>query len=1179
MANSRFRPPMSDRQEPRTAAVLLDGGLDLKTNPFLVGNGKTTQADNVWHVTPGQVRQLPASDTGNAFGGRSTNGIYNLATRATVQPAGNGDVLVHGEDGFGTASIFSANASQTGGNLGSTSGPVTVPLAPWNVRIKNYNGSINNAQAGGSTSTPNYTGLVVTTPFDGTAQTNMPVWCVWGDGGEIYVSLGDYNSDTVLANPTTVLNGNGFLNLNNFVAKALPGTNKVFIAANIYTPASNIYTLNWYVFGPPSGSKGPVQVATGQIAQGTGTAGPPAGTGYLDIAQYAGRVFLTWANAGTTKLREFDQTGPLGVTLNMPSGSGGYTSLSSTSQNLGTAGQHFLIAAYVGATTSTLVVTLYDASLNAINSLPTVLPQPLVSYTLGVAYNILASGAPRIKITIAYILPETIAAYGTAPAFTTNTTAFCTVSYSPSFNNLNAATFRYFRCAQGSRPLSKGFSTSLIGVAGPQANGQVYFAVATQPVDPNQNANANYCAAGFSPNVTTYGYPTYYIVDDNANIVGRWAEGAGEPGGVNPNNYYAVPNYIIGTGDASSLSVVLPHFRWTAQGITPSGDPAGIIYYISLYSLSYQKQNTNAPPQFIAKSNFFSGGLTVAYDGKQIHEAGFHEPPHNLVLGTPNLVPGNPSYPFVQTTTNTVGGVTGSTQAFYQWVAIYTWVDAQGVVHRSAPSFPVQFAPVSNITASVRLLVPVPTATYKASNDGTVAALEGVTVALYRTVAIGSTYYLVSQQKCTAVNQAALTVGPADHYVIFLDNTPDSTLAKNAQLYTQDGSWITAAPPGFLWQTLFQGQLFGLAVVDNQSRLYWSANPLQQAVQTSAVNVAPEFNTTSYIPVPTEIGDVRSCEVIDTNIYVFGTRGIALTNGSGPGRLLPQGQTALIPGQGYNPMSLIRTPAGVVGTGSPVALPQGIMYQDRQGMMLLDRAQQTEFAGSAIDTLTGYGVPGTGGIQLNVYGNATLLSELQAVVWCNPTGPALVFDYNQSKWSTWSNFTNSHKLVARPDGTFYGSLQKYTGPQLLASSQVCPFTSFQPSLTNQAVNLPLVVETGWDLTGLGFAAEGVYIEGMLLGQSFGNGGTLTIETAVNYGTYAPAATFQMPPAGPFQFRIRPTTSLRAWSVRYRVKVYPAYNTAVPPQVMGAEVARLTGFMVFSGLDTAGVTRVGQSNSR
>jgi hypothetical protein len=760
----------------------------------------------------------------------------------------------------------------------------------------------------------------------------------------------------------------------------------------------------------------------------------------------------------------------------------------------------------------------------------------------------------------------------TSAPFTYTTSAITATAFSPNFSSQSGACL-----------VTRGFSVGALGSAVLVRTGSFDYQAPTNSWVP----------------------PTYFIIDGQCKVIGRAAEGLAPSDTSLASNSQTVfymsqqslapVPVLTAPNNASLQNILLPIWRNVVEGfnqgpytiaalntsINSSGQqvstgpgnpgvttlqlggigPPNVIYSQPALLVLIRPENLSAPAALAAgRSQVLCGALTSFYDGKTLVEAGFHEAPHTMFK---------------------YGSATGSVNnpaGTYLYRCIYRWADANGQVHRSAPS-PVLSVTQASAWNSQQIAIPLPIFTYKTQNLNLAAEL-------YRTDNAGTVFYLVGTTTLTVASIGQSTGFGSGYLFTTITDSSYTTASANFGV-AYPGYWQSTPqsnpPPSFIWQVTSQGRHFGLAQVDGAYRIYYTN------IWTPGVTV--EWNTNGYLQVPPELGDCRSMTVQDSNVLIFGTLGVGTFNGNGPAQALGvDGQNYNVNDPGFSNIIPIPNAAGCVGTGCPVQLPTGVMYQSATGFLTIGRDLSSQFSGQLIDQLTG-----VYGQQQTVYGQGILLSKLQNVLFTNPSGDSLLYDYNLNRWVLWpaSIVGPISGAVQRRDGTIYLAQQLVSGGSFPSTFTFnggtvncgvsALYQSFlTPLYSTTGYTAPqMVLETPWLFTGQTPGGEGEFWEAGILGTYFAPH-QLKVELAFNYQGYGiysgDTQTFNVAaaPSPAYQFRVRPPGTARCWAVRFRISVLPpsgfSYSTPTP------DFARITGIMLF-GAAQQGNTRLGPGVSR
>lgn len=300
---------------------------------------------------------------------------------------------------------------------------------------------------------------------------------------------------------------------------------------------------------------------------------------------------------------------------------------------------------------------------------------------------------------------------------------------------------------------------------------------------------------------------------------------------------------------------------------------------------------------------YASGGVTSQFDGSRCTETGFV------------------SRPLVTYSNSAAGSVTGNVA----YVAIYERLTASGSVVWSQPSDPVIVSTSSNtVNATVYPLAVTSTLT-----DG--GESFAPTVALYRTVNNGSTYYRVAARRDTGAVQ----------YIT--DNTTDTDLVSRPKLYMQPGTPGTSqarqCPPASVYACAHQDRLWLIA---DDGVTHWFSAPRVQGE-------AAWFNNLFTIPIE-EGGRSTAMASFDNRLLVFKAGEIFVIDGAGP----PENGGS---GSEFAPPYKLPFGTGCINPGSVIATNGGVFFRSSTGIEMLDRRLQVSFVGEAVkDTLAAYPV-------------------------------------------------------------------------------------------------------------------------------------------------------------------------------------------------------------------------------
>lgn len=394
-----------------------------------------------------------------------------------------------------------------------------------------------------------------------------------------------------------------------------------------------------------------------------------------------------------------------------------------------------------------------------------------------------------------------------------------------------------------------------------------------------------------------------------------------------------------------------------------------------------------------------SGGLLGSYDGACVVETGFVQPPrwngagYALTYGAPPGVEGDAVATHV-----------------YEYIAVYRWRDAKGLVHQSRPSAPLLVS-INNgggfNQALVTLDVQATALTRRADqNDG---AIKGIAIVVYRSLknTTGAHYQIaweVTDMNGVDVYSRQIT-----------DTETDAVLlaAARGQLYTDGGVFENDLPPPSRYTHAHGGRLWIVSSEDD--REVWASKLLVK-------DEAPAFSYYLRVRVEDSASEVVALGSLDDELVIFTRTGVYLL--SGPGTNDAGG------GIPFEAPRLVSSSAGCVDARSVVSWRDGVFFQSREGLCLLGR-NGISWPGQAVkDTLASY--PNIRHAQLD--------ARRRRITWlCDngTTGVTIWFDYQHNAWGTFVMASDARTLcetvwgdtrvVGDTDGTHLEGYGSYPG--------------------------------------------------------------------------------------------------------------------------------------------------------
>jgi hypothetical protein len=407
------------------------------------------------------------------------------------------------------------------------------------------------------------------------------------------------------------------------------------------------------------------------------------------------------------------------------------------------------------------------------------------------------------------------------------------------------------------------------------------------------------------------------------------------------------------TAKASSLCGVwnVSTYNWVFANVikTKLNSDAGILFAnngISRVIFSFDTSNLFNTAQ-LGLNLHIGAGMLLIYDGVNLVEAGFNLYPENI------------------TTTTAGGSVDAGT---HQWKVIYEWTDAQGQIHRSAPSIPPSSpsAGTTNLTlggaSAVTIKAPILRLTSK----------PNCVLSFFRTRAGRTIFYKVG----STANVATLQCDPTGNYTTFTDNNSDDSILGNELLYTTGGVLENIAPPSCTIPYVYNNRLV-LVGLENPNDIWFS----REFANNEAVNFSDLITTRID---QGRVGITAEAQM-DEKIVFFKDNSISIMVANGPTNT------------GFNndigiPQSLA-TDVGCISHKSVVVTPNGLMFKSKKGYYQLDRALQLSYIGDAVEKYNNLTCSG-----------AVLIDETNQVRFTNSDGDALVYDYYVGQWGIFTNY-------------------------------------------------------------------------------------------------------------------------------------------------------------------------------
>jgi hypothetical protein len=343
-----------------------------------------------------------------------------------------------------------------------------------------------------------------------------------------------------------------------------------------------------------------------------------------------------------------------------------------------------------------------------------------------------------------------------------------------------------------------------------------------------------------------------------------------------------------------------------------------------------------------------SGGILQMYDGQSVAEHGFHLYPEGLSV---------PS---------TSGALS------HQYVACYAWTDHRGQVHRSAPSPAVTCARADPIAVGDTVTVQVPSLR--------LTGKSGVIVEIYRTLANGSEFYLVTSALVPLANSTTADT------VTLSDGMTDEILHGSPTLYTAGAAIENTAAPAAGAMAVHRSRIF-LVDAAEPTRLWYS--------RQWAPGAPVEFSDLFQQPVDPRGGPITALASLDDKLIVFKRDRIFFLTGQGPDATGAQNDF-------LDPQLVTTADAGCINPRSVVGIPSGLMFQSVKGIYLLDRALSATYIGADVEAHNAARITA-----------AAIAPDASRVLFTLESGAALVFDYLVGQWGLFTGLSAAGAAVHR----------------------------------------------------------------------------------------------------------------------------------------------------------------------
>lgn len=337
------------------------------------------------------------------------------------------------------------------------------------------------------------------------------------------------------------------------------------------------------------------------------------------------------------------------------------------------------------------------------------------------------------------------------------------------------------------------------------------------------------------------------------------------------------------------------------------------------------------------------GGTLQNYDGQSVTEHGFHLFPENISA----------------TVSSSGGSINAGT---YNYYVIYEWTDAQGQLHRSAPSVPLTLV-IGGSNHQVTLQIPTLRLTQK---KGTRAP---VSIAVYRTTADGIIAYRVSSITSPLLNNTAVDS------VTYVDSASDASITSREILYTVGNVLDNFSPGSCSTIAVFKNRIF-LGGLENKNEVIYS----KLITQGYPCEFAAEFS----LLVDEKGSRVGALGVLDEKVVIFKDDRFYVTYGDGPDN------TGF--GGVFAQPEFVSADVGCINPQSLASLPGALTFKSAKGIYILDSSLSVNYFGAPVENYNSEKIT-----------SAVLKPDSNQIRFTTLAGACLVYDYFFQQWSVFTN--------------------------------------------------------------------------------------------------------------------------------------------------------------------------------
>lgn len=456
--------------------------------------------------------------------------------------------------------------------------------------------------------------------------------------------------------------------------------------------------------------------------------------------------------------------------------------------------------------------------------------------------------------------------------------------------------------------------------------------------------------------------PTFYLMDQSGNVMSKLAQSNG--GGYTSIN--VLPSVYV-SGSQVKIGYLFRDQIVPVNKTQASTTPGPVFAIKGANVATFDFGETQQIPVELGNDLHLTGGFLWMYDGTRPVEHGFHLYPEDLVA----------------TSITTTGSIHAQ---LYYYYALYAWTDAQGNIHRSAPSvgLAVDLTGAGTDTNKVTLNVPYLRQTYKTVSS------NPVRIEIYRWSTGQPIPYMVTSITSPQANSVT------SDSLAYVDTAADASILGNLVMYTEGGVLENIGAPACTTANIFKSRL--ILVTAEEPNLLWYSKPVIQGTPVEMTDLQ-----TIYVAPATgaqgSTGPVLALGAMDDKEILFKRDAVLYFTGNGPD----------ITGSSndFSEPTFITGTVGCSNQQSVVLTPSGLIFQSDKGIWLLGRDLSTRYIGAPVEAynndvvLSALVIPGTNQVRFDLSSNVTLM-----------------YDYYYDQWGTFSGLKSISSTLYQSKHTF-----------------------------------------------------------------------------------------------------------------------------------------------------------------